>query len=57
MTEDRTKTVANPAAEAEGPKPVKHPPRPVKRPADFESTYERIARRFDKVHARLAEKE
>jgi hypothetical protein len=57
MKEDRTKSAAKPAAEQEAREPVKHPPRPVKGPADVESAYERISRRFDKVLARLAEKE
>lgn len=56
MSEDRTKTAAKPAAET-ARKPVKHPPRPVVGPVDFESAYERIAKRFDKVLARLAEKD
>jgi hypothetical protein len=57
MSEDRSKTVAEPLAEAETGKAVTHPPRPVKGPVDRKALRESIFKRFDKVLARLAEKE
>jgi hypothetical protein len=57
MTSDRTKTAAKPAAETEARKPVRHPPRPVEGPIDHEALYGMIAKRFDKVLARLAERD
>jgi len=55
MSDDRTKTAAKPAAEAEACKPVKHPPRPLKGSVDRKALRESIFKRFDKVIARLAE--